>query len=252
MTPSLREQAPHLVVTGLTEVHVPLSNRDKVFRLHQGEDLISLTGQPGARGRRCCRNGDDETLGLVQSHCANGRGHRRARGDTIVDQENDASANLWRDLMAAVGKLATPELLLFPRDNLVNQFPGDLKFLDDVLVDDADTTRGDRAKRVFLMTWNTKFSNHKDIQWHLETARNFERNRDATPRQRECQNVVATRKLDKLIRQQAPSLDPISKHILHGRNLLRMPEDAVQHLAKACQNLAAADLILCGADPKSS
>ena len=159
----LCEKARDFLITGLTEILIPLADHDEVIRLHQGHHFIGLFSQFSAGGGRRGWNGDDEAPWLLQSQDAHRRCHRRAGGNPIVDQENDFPANLRRNLVPAVGEFAAFELPFFSHNDFIDHLWKDSEAVNNIFVQDTNATRGDCAEGEFLVTGHPELANHENI-----------------------------------------------------------------------------------------
>lgn len=61
----------------------------------------------------------------------------------------------------------------------------------DLVVQDTNTSRGDRANCQFRVSRQTKLANDEHIQWRVKHARDLERHRNAAARQSHYDDIFA-------------------------------------------------------------
>ena len=71
--------------------------------------------------------------------------------------------------------------------------------VEDVALEDNDTTAGDRAHGQFLLAWNAEFSHDKNIEEQAQLTSDFESNGNSAARQSQHDGVFRTKLFVKLV-----------------------------------------------------
>jgi hypothetical protein len=205
----LTDELPHLVVCRLVEALIPQADRLKRLRRDSAHDLVGFAAQSLARFHCADRNRDNEAR-WFQSAKGDYRGlHRRARRQAVVDDEDDAAANLWTRTPLTIERIAAIELEAFPYGDLLNSGMGNVEIPNQVIAEDFHATFGDGAHCQLGVPRHTKLADEEDVERRRELARDLGRDRHAAARQREHDNVLSARILRKLPCELAACVDPI-------------------------------------------
>src|SRR6185503_10577696 len=101
------EQLPHLLVGGLREIAIPQADSRERFRRARADSVVGDVLELVA-GRRCAdRHGDDDSGRPQRAYGLHRRTHRRAGGQSVVDEDRRAAAQIDERPAAAVFALAT-------------------------------------------------------------------------------------------------------------------------------------------------
>ncbi len=186
-----RCQQPHdLVVGGLREVGIELTDCEEVLGRGEGDHLVGDISQRGDGGVRSDGRGhDDTTSPLCARHLARSARSRAGR-DAIVDDQRGASRQ--RNTVARTAKPcgAARELLAFACLDLADLGSGNAGHGDNLLVEDADIAFADRAHRELGLERHAELAHDDDVEGSLQLLGDLKRDRDAPARQSEYDEIL--------------------------------------------------------------
>ena len=114
---ALLQKGPDLLVVGLIEVEVPLTDGGKRLRHSRADDLIGVRRELGARLTSANGNRHDHARRMALAYGLSRRSHRGPCSQPVVDQDDDSVPKIRRRAVLAIGALAPLELQLFFSDN---------------------------------------------------------------------------------------------------------------------------------------
>lgn len=148
----------------MVEINIPLPDtlelRWSDYRDHfQGGRTHPV---PGIAGNDRCREHHTIRTHVIQRRCRCEYGG--AGGDAIVDKKYVPLAHVDRELTETVDSFPPIYLCSLLFHNVCERFVGQMKRVDDFLVENPNAVWSDGAHREFGVSWQSEFSDHKDIQ----------------------------------------------------------------------------------------
>jgi hypothetical protein len=186
------QQLAHFLVGCLGEVAVPLSDSGEELRRAGADNLVGDIRKLAAGLWGTHRDRYYDARGVVRAYGFDGGLHARAGCQPIVDQQDDSIAQLDGASSVAVRTLAPLELSLLGPSDCVDGLLRQPVCGDDVLVQNADTARSDRAHCQLAVVGHSEFPDEKHVQGSVERASHLMRHWNAATRQRENDHVIAT------------------------------------------------------------
>ncbi len=177
------QQVAHFFIGYLREVFVPLPNGKEGLRLRQAHEIIHLGSDFFTGLRRSNRDGNNNAGWLLLAERGDRSQHARAGSDPIVHEDHRAPCGLeWRTI-APVKALASFQLTLFCRCQLIDHSRGNTQPLNDLLAQDTRPTCSDSAQRELLLAGNAQLAHHEKVERSVERSRHLESDRNAAPRE---------------------------------------------------------------------
>jgi hypothetical protein len=134
-------------------------------------------------------NSDDHACRLLLSDRPYRRSHGRTRGQPIVNEDDDPTAQIreWSALPILV--LSTFQLRSFFACNGLDCLRRYTIGANHVFAEHAHASGRDRADRILAMSGHTEFADEEDVERSVQRFGDFECNRDASAGQREYDNI---------------------------------------------------------------
>jgi lipooligosaccharide transport system ATP-binding protein len=210
-----RQQFPYFVVARLPELVVPGSDGQERRRRFEADDLVHLGGEllAGLRGSDWHR--DDDTLRVPAANGPGGCSHRRARRETVVDEDRHAARDVDRRTPAAV-KLLAPSQLAFGNGGgaLEIRFV-EAELANDRVVDHTHAAARDRSEGELLLSRCGELAHDEHVERCTETLRELERHRHTAARQTEHDEVVAATIVAQPLGERAAGLGSVTEAHAH-------------------------------------
>ena len=134
--------------------------------------------------RRRGRHGDDEPPGARLRTACDRRPHRRAGGQTVVDEHDRLAAQVGQRPVAAVGPLAPLELLPLALRHALDHVVAEPQLPHELLVEHARAAARDRPHRQLGLARVAELADEEDVERRPERPRDLARHRHAAARQR--------------------------------------------------------------------
>jgi hypothetical protein len=217
-----REQPRHLVVARLAEVAVP--EPDGLERLGHGwtDDPIGQPRQPVARLPRADGHGDDDLRRRARAQRDDGRLHRCARCQAVVDQDHGAALDRRRAPAGAVARVVPIDLEPLACGHLRDGCAREAQAPHEVVVQHLGAVFGDRAEGQLLVPGHAELAHEEDVERRVERARHLSGDGHAAAGQGEHQRIAASRVLAQRVRQHPARVGAVGKtRGGHGRLLSR-------------------------------
>jgi hypothetical protein len=115
--------------------------------------------------------------------------HGGSGRQAIVHQDHCAAAHVGRRTTTAVEVLAPRQFLPLPGRDRIDDALGDAKTLDELIVQHAHATCGNRTHRQLLLAGNAKLADDKDVQRRAQHAGDFIGDGHTSPRQRQHDDI---------------------------------------------------------------
>src|SRR5687768_10673822 len=127
--------------------------------------------------------------------------HRGSSGQTVIDQNDNASTQVGERTSFSVLPLASLQFrLLLTCDRLDRRVRNAVR-PHNVVAEDTNTARGDRTNGVLGMSRHAEFADDENVEWRVEGFGDFERDWHAASRQRQNDDIVTSGVLPKLRRE---------------------------------------------------
>ena len=218
-TARLLEQHPDLVVGRLREVLVPDSHGLQRPGCDHAHHVVGHGAQAVAHVRVGDRDGDDDPRRLVGPQGMQRRQHGRPRGQPVVDEDDRAAGDVGRRAVTAVRLLAALQLAPLLGVDRLDPLGRQIQRLDQLGVENADTTGGDRAERVLLVSRHAELAHEKHVQGRVQRPRDLVADGHATARQGEHDDIVAARVVAQPLREQPAGVRPVPEALRPCRSL---------------------------------
>lgn len=178
-----------MIVGGLREVGVPLSDGEEVGRGVQADQFIGLVGQELSPTDRRHWYGQYDAARAVGAGDLTGGSGGGTRGDAVVDDHYCAA--LHRHPLAIAAEREGPPFQLDPLACFDRADLGfaDTREVDNVWIDDAYAVLADGPHAQFGLVGHPQFAHHDRIQRCIEGPSHFVGHRHATARQAEHHDV---------------------------------------------------------------
>ena len=206
----LRQQPQHLVVGDLREVVVPLADGAQLGRRQQRHHAVRLARQRAQRVGRGDGHGQHHRLRPVGADGLDGRAHRAAGGDAVVDEQHGAAPQHRRRPAAAEQRHARLHLAALRLGRFRELLFGQVQLLEELLVPGHRAALGHRAHAQLGLPRHAQLPHHPNVQRRPERARHLETHRHAAARQRQHQGPVL-RVAAQLRRQLLSCVRPVSE-----------------------------------------
>lgn len=96
--------------------------------------------------------------------------HGRACGEPVINEDHDATDDRRKWPVSTVKTLATLELPALDFSNTVDGVARHAQRLDNLVIDDAHTTAGDRSHRKLRLSWRAKLAHDEDVEWRPQSC----------------------------------------------------------------------------------
>jgi len=159
-------------------------------------------------------SGRDDLRRVMLPQCTDCGFHRRTGRQAIVDHNHRLAAKRRLGTIAVVRLVASLELSLLARDDLVHHRRRDTERRNRVLAEDAHATGRDCADGELRVSWGSKLSNEEHVEWCAKCPRDFKGDRDSAAREREDDDVVAVGVRPQGLGEVLSSLMPIAKRCI--------------------------------------
>src|SRR5439155_17177050 len=126
------------------------------------------------------RRGDYDLLWSFLTKRFDGSSHGRARGQSIIDDDDDAVPHLKRCTRAAIEPFASLEFAQFINRNAIDLLIRNPDVGQHVVVEYPHATAGYRAHRQFFMAGNPELSYREDIERRVQFLRDLIRHGNAS------------------------------------------------------------------------
>ena len=139
-------------------------------------------------------DGDDDPASAQRSQCLHGREHRRAGGETVVDDEDRLAGDVGRRPVTTVERLATLELDALTRNHVVDERLGRTPACSRTgLVEHAHSAARDGAHGQLALAREAELPDDEDVERRVESLGDFTSDRDTATRQSQHEHVLAAR-----------------------------------------------------------
>jgi hypothetical protein len=180
------QEIADFLVRRLREIDIPLPDGGEALWRTGADDFVGQFRKLSTSLRRTDGYRDDDPRWPFGAHRFNSSFHRGARRQAIVDQNDDATAQIgWRPGVA-IRALTPLKLSLFFARDVFNRSLGSPVPGHDVIVQHSDTARRDGAHGQFGMAGKAQLSDQEHIEWRIECSSYFVPDRN-TPAW-ECQH----------------------------------------------------------------
>lgn len=122
----------------------------------------------------------------------NGGPHRRPGGESVIDQQDEASGDDQWCPSFPIERFTAVEFDHLPCNDRLDRRLIEADRLSQIRVENADSTGSKGAKGEFFVARDTELSDRKKIEWEMEGPGNLEGDRDAPSRKGndECLGIV--------------------------------------------------------------
>jgi hypothetical protein len=118
--------------------------------------------------------------------------HAGPSGEPVVDQDGDTVLGRFWGTAIPVCSLPSFDLLPFLFHCCVDYILRDAEFMDDGRIEGQRAIRSDGTHRQLCYARDPKFANDHDVEWEVQSERNFVSDRDATTRKAKDDSILAT------------------------------------------------------------
>ena len=197
-----------------------MADADEAGGAVQANDLVGSVLQILTGTGRADRNSDDNfgcaVLAQRRYRCA----HRRTGGKPVVDQNDGATFEIGRRPIVAVISLPPFQLLAFEGGYYLDDRLRISDDAEDILVKHADATGRNGAHGEFFVSRKAEFADDKNIERNIKPLRDFKCDWNATTRESENNNIVASGVTQQFFRELPTRLCPVLKNLesRHGRS----------------------------------
>src|SRR5581483_175826 len=117
--------------------------------------------------------------------------HRVSGRHAIIDQQNAPAGYVEGSAVAAIRVFASLKLLAFTFGGVFHLLRSYVQRTHDLLIDDANASRGDRPHGEFRLRWRAQLTDDEDVERSVERLRDLVSDRNAAARQREHDRLFA-------------------------------------------------------------
>ena len=175
----------------MIEIPIPQSHGLKQIRHREAHDLVGQPLKPPAAIRSGDRSSNDDPGRPAFAQRAHRGLHRRAGRDPVVDDDDGLATNRQPRAIAVVDVVAPFQLDALARGDLFDHIGRDAEGGDRLVAQHSHAPCGDGADRKFGMPGGAELPDEEHIERRTECVGDFERDRHASARQGQDDEVIA-------------------------------------------------------------
>ena len=176
------KMAAHLVVRRLPEIVIPETDGVERLRSLGADHLVDDVAHRIADRARGDRHRADDPGRVPFAQGERARPQRRSGGQTVVDENDRLAGDIGGRLGAPVEALAAGKLAPLVGLDRVDGLSRNAKLADRLLVQDAQSARGDRAHGQLFVAGNAELADEEGIEGCVEGRGNLGGDRNAATR----------------------------------------------------------------------